>query len=70
MTDSHEKINADVIAAEQLLAAAQELLEAYRDKYRLAMGGIRESAPMRRQFGDLAVAVNECQLHPLRSDER
>lgn len=51
--------------AENLLVAAQNLLAAYRERYGRVQGGIRENAVLRTEFGRLAVAVNECQLHPL-----
>lgn len=54
-----------IAAADQLLQAAQTLLAAYRAKHRRAMGGISEKAPFREEFARLAVATNECQLHPL-----
>ena len=64
MTDEDRKGAAAIAASEQLVEAAQELLEAYRTKYRRAIGGISEKAPFRREFGRLAAATNECQLHP------
>jgi len=55
--------------AEALLVAAQELLTAYRARYGKVQGGIRDGAVLHKEFGRLAVAVNECMLHPLKGGD-
>jgi len=44
-----------------LVSAVDNFLDAYRKKYRLARGGIRENAPCREEFAQLAVAFNDVQ---------
>lgn len=49
-----------------LLEAAENLFSAYRAKYaRPSTKGIRENAPLRREMGELAIAVAAAKMKEL-----
>jgi hypothetical protein len=50
----------DTLWTAKLELAAEEVLYAYRKQYcGLAKGGVRKNAPLQREIGELAVALNE-----------
>lgn len=67
MSDQSKTTGAGSMA--HLLEAAEHLFSAYRAKYaRPSTKGIRENAPLRREMGELAIAVAAAKMKELAND--